>query len=254
VPWVARGKLDFIPGHPRHGFAYSSTNFILLGLILAHHAGAPSWDQFDQKTFLPAALKSALPSVTYVRKGAPVDVTPIGGYDRTSYNGHSAKEMPGVPVSSIHGVFGGWSASDYTSTVGDAARLAYEVYGPRHRIIDAEHVKVMIPDCPGGGGYFDPCIYGFATFNLTDQTGHSGPMGTAYGHIGATYGYDTMLSYHPALDVTLAIGSNMENDDQTHPSDTLCSLYSTVKNSLTGSTESCTYTPKGYYGGDCECK
>jgi hypothetical protein len=35
-------------------------------------------------------------------------------------------------------------------------------------------------------------------------------MGVAYGHIGATYGFDTMLSYHPALDLTLAIGSNLE--------------------------------------------
>ena len=64
------------------------------------------------------------------------------GYDRTSYNGHSAKAMPGVNVRDVHGVFGGWSASDYTSTVSDAATLAYEVYGPQHRIIDAAHVAV----------------------------------------------------------------------------------------------------------------
>ena len=70
---------------------------------------------------------------------------------------------------------------------------------------------------------------GFATFNLTNQMGWpQSRMGQAYGHIGATYGFDTMLSYHPALDVTIAIGTNMENDDQTHPSDTLCVLYAAV--------------------------
>ena len=105
----------------------------------------------------------------------------------------------------------------------------------------------MVPECK----HF--CIYGFATFNLTMQIGQKGAMGQAYGHIGATYGFDTMLSYHPALDVTIAIGTNMENDDQTHPSDTLCSLFTAVKNSLTGSADVCAYTPRGYYGGECKC-
>ena len=93
--------------------------------------------------------------------------------------------------------------------------------------------QVMVPKCEGF------CIYGFATFNLTRQIGQTGLMGEAYGHIGATCtrccpepapsveqralcrpralaprlmadGFDTMLSYHPALDVSIAIGTNME--------------------------------------------
>ena len=62
-----------------------------------------------------------------------------------------------------------------------------------------------------------------------------------------------MLSYHPALDVTIAIASNMENDDQTHPSDTLCMTYNAVKNHLTGSTDKCTFTVGSYYSGGCNC-
>ncbi len=251
VSWVATGKLDFIPGHSLRGFAYSSTNFILLGLVLAHFGGADSWDTFDQTSFLPAEVKSALSSVEYVRKGAPSDVSRLSGYDRTSYNGADPKAMPGVDVADVHGVFGGWSASDYTSTAADAARLAYEVYGPQERIIDETHQDIMIPTCPASSHHY--CIYGFATFNLTGQTGHDAPMGTAYGHIGATYGYDSMLSYHPELDVSIAIASNMENDDQTHPSEALCLLFSGVKNALTGSTESCVYSEAGYYGGECKC-
>jgi hypothetical protein len=65
-----------------------------------------------------------------------------------------------------------------------------------------------VPYCVGNVSHCP--YYGFATFNLTDQIGQSGEMGVAYGHIGATYGFDTMLSYHPALDLTLAIGSNLE--------------------------------------------
>ncbi len=252
VPWVSTGKLDFPPGKREH-WSYSSTNFILLGLILAQQSGAKRWQDFDQSSFLPEDIKAKLPSVRYVSKGAaPKDVTRLVGYDRTSYNGQSAKALPGVDVRDVHGVFAGWSASDYTSTVADAARLAYEVYGPKQRIINATNQNIMVPYCSSSHSF--ECIYGFATFNLTDQIGQKGDMGTAYGHIGATYGFDTMLSYHPALDITIAIGSNMENDDQTHPSDTLCLLFTAVKNALTGSQDKCSYEPRGYYGGECKCE
>jgi hypothetical protein len=40
--------------------------------------------------------------------------------------------------------------------------------------------------------------------------------------------YQSTLAYFPKLDVTLSIGTNMENDDQEHPSDTLCLLYGAV--------------------------
>ena len=63
---------------------YSSTNFVLLGLILAYHAGADSWDQYEQRSFLPPAVAKELPSVKYVRHGAPKDVTRLHGYDSPS--------------------------------------------------------------------------------------------------------------------------------------------------------------------------
>jgi CubicO group peptidase (beta-lactamase class C family) len=247
VPWVHTGKLAFPPGTARHGFAYSSTNFVLLGLVLAHLDGAVSWDVFDQTSFMPADVKAKLPSVKYVRSGAPSSVSRLSGYDRTSYNGQVPANLPGIDVKDVHGVFGGWSASDYTSTVGDAAALAYEVYGPKQRIINATYQSVMVPECQ------DFCIYGFATFNLTQELGQKGAEGVAYGHLGATYGYQTVLAYMPALDVSIAIGSNLENDDQTHPSDTLCVLYTAVKNRLTGSTDNCVFKAGGYFSGGCKC-
>jgi hypothetical protein len=46
--------------------------------------------------------------------------TPLNGlkaYDRTSYNGQNASKLPGIDVSAVHGVFGGWTASDIVSPV-----------------------------------------------------------------------------------------------------------------------------------------
>ena len=95
---------------------------------------------------------------------------------------------------------------------------------------------------------------GFSTFDLTWQNGYSKTKyGVSYGHIGATYGYDSIVGYYPELDVTISIASNMENDDQTHPSDAMCLLYGKVYNHLTNSSDICTYTMQGYYGGECKC-
>lgn len=90
-------------------------------------------------------------------------------------------------------------------------------------------LQVMLPTDP---------IYGFATFNLTGQNGFPYPYDIAYGHIGvralsllnarwrsrplantfcsktpclslpvvkATYGYQSILSFHPSLNATIAI-------------------------------------------------
>ena len=43
LPWVYTGKLSPVSTH-----GYSSTNFVLLGLVLAKFANATSWDTLDQ--------------------------------------------------------------------------------------------------------------------------------------------------------------------------------------------------------------
>eukprot|EP00039_Didymoeca_costata_P030505 m.29934 g.29934 ORF g.29934 m.29934 type:complete len:438 (-) comp8152_c0_seq2:60-1373(-) len=239
--WVHTGKLLWTPGTYQD---YSSTNFVLLGLVLANLTNATSWDTYSQSSFFPPDLLDSLPSVGFVRAGAPDSVSRMHGYDRTSYNNHSPTALPGFDVSKVHGVFGGWCASDFVSTTVDAAQMAYEVYGPKYSVLPKEYVDIMIPT---------DRFYGFATFNLSDMTGQPGFAGRAYGHIGATYGYDSLLSFHPALNATIAIASNMENDDQNHPSDTVCLVFNALKNFLTGSNDSCAYQPVNYYYGICNC-
>lgn len=49
LSWVKTGKLDFTPGkcdRLRYFNCYSSTNYVLLGLLLANHAGAESWEEY----------------------------------------------------------------------------------------------------------------------------------------------------------------------------------------------------------------
>jgi hypothetical protein len=53
----------------------------------------------------------------------------VRGYDRTAYNGQDPAARPGVDVSNIDCVYAGWTASDYTASVQNAADFALDVYG-----------------------------------------------------------------------------------------------------------------------------
>lgn len=97
------GSLLFEPGSREK---YSSTNFILLGLVLAQQANGAtsSWAQYDQKAF----LRSAQYNVNYATHGTPKDVTVVHGYDRTSYNHQKATlegEHSDQRLESSRGVF-----------------------------------------------------------------------------------------------------------------------------------------------------
>ena len=106
-PWVAQHKLTSVPGE---GFHYSSTNFGLLGLILAHHAGVADIRHLNQSVFIPPSLSKVNELIGWARTGSPAEHGVVVGYDRTDYNGQDPKKNPaGVDVSRVHGVFAGWA-------------------------------------------------------------------------------------------------------------------------------------------------
>merc|ERR1712228_732752 len=85
-------------------------------------------------------------------------------------------------------------------------------------------------------------------------TGCTGELGIAYGHLGATYGYDSIYAYSPKLDLSVAIATNIETMTQTQPSDAFCHVFNRIKNFLRQEpVATCTYKRYGYYAGRCEC-
>jgi len=250
--WVATGRLEFEPGSRT---SYSSTNFVLLGLVLASASGAPSWDAYKQGAIfdrLPASRKALYSELVFGVHGAPSDHTSVHGFDRTSYNGANGT-APGHDVWHVAGVYGGWTASDVTASVADVARFGYDLYGSTGpQLLSNASRAVMVP-AYNPHSHFP---YGFATFNLTEMaSGRSsgGPYRKAYGHLGATYGYQSVVAYYPGADVAISVASNLETDNQAQPTDTLCATYSTVLPLLTSAAEqTCTYRATGYFG-MCDC-
>lgn len=171
------------------------------------------------------------------------------GYDRTSYNGAKANRKPGTDVWEIPGTYAGWTASDLTASVEDVARFGYDLYGISGPHLLSHHLQQkMIPHGP---------IYGFGAFNLSffGISGQSmgGPYFKAYGHAGATYGYDSLLAYYPGIDVAFAIGTNIETDFQLQPSEAMCYAYNAVLAATLKTRENCTFVQHKAWGGICNC-
>eukprot|EP00756_Hemistasia_phaeocysticola_P001371 Hpha_TRINITY_DN10972_c0_g1::TRINITY_DN10972_c0_g1_i1::g.26913::m.26913/K01286/E3.4.16.4; D-alanyl-D-alanine carboxypeptidase len=240
LPWVAKDVI--LPPDTPEGAVYSSTNFMILGMILAQQRGWSVWDGLAQADYLPQHARAKYQHLTFGTHGAPAAFSAVHGYDRTSYNGNAGHS---TDVYNVAGTFAGWTAADILGSASDLAEMVWDVYGPEQTMAPKEYIDQMIPTVP---------FYGLATFNLTGRTGREPPLGTAYGHLGANYGYQSIMSYHPELRISFAIGSNLETDYQQHPADTLCMAFTAVANFRRNETVACTYTPGSYWGGACACK
>lgn len=251
VPWVATGNLTSTPGQ---GFHYSSTNFGLLGLILAHHAGEADYRQFNQSSFLPQGLAERT-DFGWASTGSPAQHGVVAGFDRTDYNGQNVTKDPaGVNVGHVSGVFAGYSAADFIGSPSAVAEIGYALWGKPSTLVPAEFRDLMVPNLTSRD--FRNSFYGLASQNvgLMGITGGKGEYSVNYGHLGATYGYDSIFGYNPTLDLGIAIATNIETSDQEQPADAFCHIYNRVKNFLLQEKiAKCEYKTSGYYGGKCEC-
>lgn len=245
VPWVGhhwRGQCKQVIRPGMAPFCYSSTNFMLLGFVLVAMSGATSWETLDQMAFVPESLKGKL---AFALSGSPRDYTRVHGYDRTSYNVPKGQTNDHDNWQ-VHGVFSGWTASDMVAPASAIADLTWEVYGPEHRFVPQEVVELMLP------GPLD--IYGLATFNLRTNTGRLGRLGKAHGHLGATYGYQSVTAYFPGLQIAMTVATNIETDYQEQPAHAMCLAYNAAVNRMLNETTQCEFKPGSYYGGGCHCK
>jgi CubicO group peptidase (beta-lactamase class C family) len=239
LPWVSNLS-------SRSG-GYSSTNFMLLGLVLAAQADAESWDVFDQSSVLPESLRA---HVGFADAGGPKDFTEVHGRDRTSYN-MPENETNDQDVSAVSGVFAGWTASNLVATPSAVAELFWDIYGPEPSVANSSS-SVMANPAKSGLGMGS---YGFATFQLSSRTGleTTSTYGQAWGHLGATYGYQSIAVWLPGLQLALAVATNIETDHQSQPADVFCFAYNAVATRMLGRESECSFVDAGYHGGGCSC-
>jgi hypothetical protein len=134
--------------------------------------------------------------------------------------------------------------------------MGYALWGKPSSVVPVAERDLMVPNLTTSD--FRSAFYGLGSQNvgLMGITGgeHGSDYSVAYGHLGATYGYDSIFAYNPTLDVGIAVGTNIETMDQTQPADAFCHVYNRVKNHiLKEKIQTCTYKVSGYYGGKCVC-
>lgn len=242
-----RPSLLFAPGQRQQ---YCSTNYILLGLILArysHRIGTPwSWQAYDQLTVIPAPLRNAFNESKFVVSGPCNKFTPVHGF-MASYSTAAILPQDVWNVSCV----GGWTAGNYVGSVADVARFTYELYAKNDsRIVppalQAYLTNFSAPAAPGRKFKF----YGMGTFSLDWSIGDA----EAYGHVGDTYGYQSQTTYFPGLGFVLAVATNVETASQAQPADATCIAYHEIAALMHGKEPpSCSFKVPFRFIGQCTC-
>ena len=229
------------PG-PGHSQRYCSTNYILLGLLLAQHAGSDDWSSYKQISVVPKSLQ--LVNTAFADSGSCASYTPVHGFMQ-SYEG---LPIPAQDVRNLSCV-GGWTAGNLVAPVGDIAKFTREVYRPGGTVVSAAMQQRMANfSAPGSRGFK---FYGMGTFNLGWSIGDDL---SALGHVGDTYGYQSQATYFPHLDAALAVATNIERPDQAQPADATCHAYHAIVAALKGEpAPTCTFTVPHRFIGECKC-
>ena len=115
----------FKPGESQ---SYCSTNYILLGFVLAHHAGSSSWSEYDQRSVFPASEAAKYPKTQFVASGACKEHTPVHGF----LEGYSTASIPKQDVWNVS-CLGGWSAGNLVAPVDEVAAFTLSLTRSRRR-------------------------------------------------------------------------------------------------------------------------
>jgi CubicO group peptidase (beta-lactamase class C family) len=247
IQYVSR-RLKHAPGTSQ---SYCSTNYILLGLVLANHyhktGSTWSWQGYDQMSVIPDALRKAFHASRFITSGTCQDHTPVHGFMQS----YSTASLPPQDVWNVSCV-GGWTAGNYVGSVADVARFSYELWSNKNsNIVSATSLARMTNfTAPSSWPGHKFKFYGMGTFSLDWSIGD----GEAFGHVGDTYGYQSQTTYFPELDFVISVATNVETSSQAQPADFTCLAYHEVKALLDGTTApTCTFTVPHRFIGTCKC-
>lgn len=195
------GKRAFKPGK---GWAYSNTNYLVLGALAERVGGAPLEDQLRERFFGPLGLVR-----TYDQRG-PIPVGPVA---------HGYRFAPGrtapidlsdgtrvVPFTSVISAAGG--AGALASTPTDLVFWARSLYGDGGTpAISPAARMAMFADVGSTAGLKPRIPYGLGV-QAVDIDGH-----LAYGHSGRLLGFRSVVRWLPGERVAIAVLTNQSRSD-----------------------------------------
>ena len=121
---------------------YCSTNYILLGLLLARHLAPATggWAAYAQASVFPPTLRPHLAATSFALRGACAAHTRVHGF----MEGYP--ELKSLPPQDVWNVscLGGWTAGNLVAPVSALALFTRELYRPGGSLISAARQSEMI--------------------------------------------------------------------------------------------------------------
>jgi len=195
---------------------YSSSNYELLGLLLAQQAGKHSWDEYTQAEDLPSFPE--MTSTTFAVHGLCSKYTNVHAY--------SNERTPAVDVYDVS-CTNGWTCGNLISNAADAAFFVRALFGKGERILKESTQKEMLKTRPLSG-WAAGLPYGLGVMDISVGLGME--PGELVGHGGETYGFNAYTFYSRKWDFGLSVVVN--NEDTNITSTALAEAYGAIVKQL----------------------
>lgn len=194
---VAGGE---IPG-AKGAWDYSSTNYVLLGMVVEEVTGNSLAHEMRERIFIPLGLEH-----TFFAPDDEVRGVLARGYRHRN-------DQTGLSLSFA------FATANMVSTVSDVQRFGDALFGGR--LLRPEKLEMMFTFENGKGQYNMPALeYGLGVMRNQlpvgpDAAGRTRPAGvsTVMGHTGGFGGFRTVLWHAPESGITIALGMNQGATD-----------------------------------------
>ena len=198
--WSYKDRLAIIfDDAPLHeagkGWAYSDTNYILLGMLIEKVTGNGVYDEMKSRVLEPQGLTRTYPSLTRDMPNLPI------GYSRLP----DKFCMPEKTVTNGRYVFNPqmeWTGGGFASTTSDLARWAKIYY--EGKLFSANMLKRITTPNSQGINIQENESYGMGSFI------YETPHGKCFAHTGFFPGFMSVFAYYPDRKVAVALQINCD--------------------------------------------
>lgn len=177
------------------GWAYSDTNYILLGMLIEKVTGNNYYDEVKTRLLIPYKLTATHPSIKRDIPNLP------SGYSRLP----EMFQMPEKVVEDGLYVFNPqmeWTGGGMASTTSDLAKWA-RIYYHSDLIPSSLKLKMTTPSSKGEN-IGEKLSYGMGSFIYDTKAGK------AYGHTGFVPGFVSIFAFYPDQQISVALQVNCD--------------------------------------------
>ena len=190
---------------------YASPGFEILGLLVAQMTGATRWEEYDQLSVLPPALRGDFTRTAFPLRGICADVPHIVHQYAAPFWSSTDGGVQKIIDFYYDSCLNGWSCGNLAAGPIDIARFHYHLHN--YDIVTRATVESMMQWEPMSIGW-DPQLYGLAMMQTWPTRGWAwgpDPLNETYlvGHGGADYGSTGIVSgWNPMHKFGISVTSN----------------------------------------------